>query len=266
MDIAFWSNVRHQSGVTSCVALMSVLWVELFVEEIAVTSNHICNYSLVNRLYGGSGYEERTARKAYSYVLGEPEYFRMLYDGTIRTALWLNDSLQFVPMEGDAGELFSTQGLHGVNKRVEDKSYLMIDTACGYSLGSQRILEEAEVTVVLFPDCKECVDTFFQSETTLRDSSFFIFGNHPAEASCSPAYLTRRYHIPEERIGVIPYNLGFEQAMREGSTISYVTRNMKCSKRDSAYPLIYSAIKTVKRLRNYAMSRKEDSCGEYEKV
>ena len=59
MNIAFWSNVRHQSGVTSCVALLSVLWSELFSEEVAVTSNHICNYGLMSRLYGETVYEEK---------------------------------------------------------------------------------------------------------------------------------------------------------------------------------------------------------------
>ncbi len=266
MNIAFWSNVRHQSGVTSSVALIGVLWVELYEEEIAFTSNHVCNFGLAKRLYGGSEYEEKTAKKAYSYVLGEPEYFRMLYGGNIRSTLWLNDNLRFIPMEGGKSDLFGIEGLRGVNEKVEDKDYLFIDTASGYGLGTQKILEEAELTVVIFPPERECVDAFFQSESELRENSFFILGNYQAVPSCRPSYLTKQYHIPKERIGIIPYNVGFEQAMREGSTIAFVTRNMNCSRRNNAYRLIQYATETVRNLREYAISRRMRTCGEYDEV
>ena len=256
MYIAFWSNVRHQSGVTSSVALISVLWVELFMEEIAITANHICNYSLFKRLDGGIEYEERVARKAYSYVFGEPEYFRMLYSGKIPSVLCLNDNLLFVPMEGAEAELFNCEGLRVSSGGIAERKVVMVDTACGCCLGSQRILEDAELAVVLFPPEKEYVDAFFQSGTRLAEHSFFILGNYRTSASYSPSYLTKEYRIPKERIGVIPYNFGFEQAMREGSTIAYITRNMNCSRRSSAYPFIRDAIKTVERLRTYAMNRR----------
>jgi hypothetical protein len=265
MNIAFWSNVRHQSGVTAGVALMSVLWVELFVEEIAITSNHICNHSLIKRLYGGVEQEEKAARKTYSYVLGEPEYFRMLYGGKMQTTLWLNENLRFIPMESRETELFSIEGLEEITKRMSAKEYLLIDTACGYGLSSQKILEEADVTVVMFPPCRECIDAFFQSKSFLCKDSFFIVGNYLKEESFLTTYLTRRYGIPEAQIGVIPYNPGFAQAMKEGDTISYITRNMNCSKRNGAYHWIYNAKKTVNRLRDYVMSRRH-LCEEYGKV
>lgn len=266
MNIAFWSNVRHRSGVTASVAVLSILWVEVFVEEIAVTSNHICNFDLAKRFYGGIEYEQRAAKRAYRYVLGEPEYFRMLYSGKVQSTLWLNDNLSFIPMDGGKADLFGNEGLCGVNEKVTDKEYLLIDTACGYGLGSQKILEEAELTVVVFPPERDCVDLFFQSETELREKSFYIFGNYRTDISYRPSYLTKKYHIPKERIGIIPYNAGFEQAMREGSTIAYVSRNMNCSKKNNAYRFIQETTKTVKNLREYAIGRRKMICGEYGEV
>jgi len=263
MNIAFWSNVRHQSGVTSGVALMSVLWAELFLEEVTVTSNHICNYGLVKRLHGGIEYEERTAQKEYNYILGEPEYFRMLYGEKERTPLFLNDSLSYVPMEGDGVELFAANGLTGVNNRKKLEEYLFIDTACGYGLCSQKILEEADITVVVFPDSKESIDAFFKSASLALKSCFFILGNIPKEASCRPSYLTRQYGVPAEQIGEIPYNSGFERAMKDGTTITYITGNMYCSKRNSAYHWIYSAKKAVNRLRKYVIGKRRHVCEDY---
>ena len=185
----------------------------------------------------------------------------MLYSGKVRSTLWLNDNLRFIPMEGEKSGLFGVAGLNGVNRRVTENEYLLIDTACGCGLGSQKILEEAELKVIIFPSEKECVDTFFQSDTDLKKNSFFIFGNYRTESSCRPSYLTSRYRIPRERIGMIPYNMGFEQAMREGSTIAYVTRNMNCSRRNSAYRFIRCATETVKKLREYANGRRDLLCG-----
>lgn len=266
MNIAFWSNVRHQSGVTSSVALMSVLWTQLYVEEVAVTSNHIGSSGLVKRLCEKNVQEKKVAKRAYEYVFGEPEYFRMLYSEKLKTTLWLNDSLRFIPMVGNAGELFKIEGLSMLNKEVRKEEYLMIDTACGCGLCSQKILEDAEVTVVLFPPEKEWVDAFFQSDTDLKENSFFIFGNYRSGSSCRPSYLTRRYDIPKERIGVIPYNFGFEQAMQDGSTISYIAGNMNCSTRNTSYRFIRDAKETVNSLRKYALNRRKQNCGDYGKV
>lgn len=266
MNIAFWSNVRQQSGVTSSVALISVLWAELFKEEIVVTSNHIGTRALAKRLHGGCEYEERVVQKAYRYMVGEPEYFRMLYSGKVKTSLFLNESLRYVSMESDKAELFYAEGLRGVNKRVAEQEYLMIDTACGYTLCSQKILEDAEVKVIIFPPDREYMDVFFQSESTLKKEVFFIVGNYRFEGTCRPAYLSKRYNIPRERIGIIPYNFGFEQAMLDGSTISYITQNMNCSRRNKEYSFMHYATETVTKLRNYVISRRVLQCEDSEEA
>ena len=262
MNIAFWSNVRHRSGVTSSVALLSVLWVELFEEEVAVTSNHICNFGLVNRLSGGNEFEEKTEKNAYRYVLGEPEYYRLLYGGEIKTILWLNGKLKFVPMEVELAELFDVRDVRTVNNGVEEMTCLMIDLACGFGECSRKILNEADVPVIVFPACRESVDAFLQSEITIRERGFFVLGMDRADPFCRPSYLTKHYKIPKERIGVIPYEQGFEQAMRDGSLISYITRNLRCSKRSRAYRLLHCAVRTVNRLRAYAIYERSRGCGD----
>ena len=266
MNIAFWSNVRHQSGVTSCVALVGVLWTELFAEEVVVTSNHICTKGLVKRLCGGCEYEERVAKKAYHYMLGEPEYFRMLYSGRMKQTLWLNDSLRFVPMEGETGKLFDAEGLYGVNMRVTNKDYVLIDTACGYPLCSQKILEDAEIKVILFPPDRDYIEDFFRSEAEVWKDCFFIVGNYRSEVSCRPINISKRYHIPQNHIGMIPYNFSFEQAMKDGSTIAYLSRNMRCSRRSKEYWFFQCAKETVRNLRKYVIKRRDAECGECEKA
>lgn len=263
MNIAFWSNVRHQSGVTACVAAISILWAEIYAEGVVITSNHVCNASLIKRLHGGSEREERKQKRGYCYSIGEPEYFRILYSAKRETMLWLDDNLRYVPMEAEEVELFRGGSLRKVEQQLGEREYLLIDTACGCGSSSQRVLEEAELTVVLLPTQKEEVDAFFQSGTPLQENSFFILGNYQSTPPCCPSYITKKYKIPKERIGLLPYNAEFEQAMRDGSTIAFFAANLKCTKKSKSYRFIQYAMKTAKNLREYAIRRREELCEEY---
>lgn len=267
MDIAFWSSVRHRSGVTSGVAAISVLWAELFADEIVITSNHICDGSVLERLRGGTERKEKFARKDYCYNFGEPEYFRVLCEKGKKLMVQLNGGMRYIPMTGnEEAQMFSGSGLQGLKKRLGSREYLMIDTACGYGSSSQSILQETDLTVVVLPPEKEAVDKFFQSDTVLRQNSFFILGNYRAARSCCPSYLCHRYKIPKERVGVIPYDSEFEQAMREGNTAAYIGGNMNCSRRKRAYHFIRYVKKTAIDLRNYAEERRNCKCGECAEV
>ncbi|MCH5273725.1 MAG: hypothetical protein J1E35_08625 [Lachnospiraceae bacterium] len=267
MDIAFWSSVRHQSGVTSGVAAISLLWAELFKDRITVTSNHICNGGLLERLRGGTEHREKFAKREYCYNFGEPEYFRMLYEKEKGCMVQLNGGMRYISMTGNEEvQMFSGSGLKGVKKQLGIGEYLMIDAACGYGNSSQKILQEAELTVIALPPEKNIVDAFFHSDTFLRQKSFFILGNYRSEASCYPSYLCHKYKIPKERVGMIPYDSAFEQAMEEGSTAAYIGGNINCSRRNGAYHFIHYTKKTAINLRNYVMERRNHVCGDCEKV
>lgn len=263
MDLAFWSNVRHQSGVTAGVAVISVLWTELYTGEIAVTSNHISSKGVLERLRGGTERREKMARKEYCYNFGEPEYFRRLFETGEKYEVKLNDGMRYIPMQGNEEvQMFCGGGLQGVKKRLNEENFLIVDTACGYGSSSLRILQESDLVVVILPPEKEMIDAFFQSDTLFRRNSFFILGNYRTALSCWPSYLTKKYKIPKERIGVIPYDFGFEQAMREGTTVAYITANMNCSRRNEAYHFMNYATKTAISLREYAVGRRKILCGD----
>lgn len=264
MNIAFWSNVRHQSGVTACVAAMGILWAEVYAEEVVLTANHVCNKSLMERLHGGSEWEERKQKKGYCYSIGEPEYFRLLYSAGRERKVWLNNNLCYIPMEGEEIELFCGGSIREFERQLGESKCLMIDTACGCGSSSRRVLDEAELTVVLLPSEKETVDAFFQSGTPLQENSFFILGNYRASSPCCPSYIARKYKIPKERIGIILHSEEFEQAMLDGSTIAFLSANMKCSRKSKSYRFIQHALKTSKNLREYAMKRREEVCVECE--
>ena len=236
---------------------MGILWSALYDEEIALTSNHISNAGLYERLHGGTERWERFAGKDYCFQYGEPEYFRQLNGCGVKSEVFLNYGMRYIPMKGNAGtELFCGDGLAGVKRYVGEEHYLMIDTACGCSRSSQEIMREAKLTVVALPPEKEMVDSFFKTETKLLQNGFFILGNYKETSSCTPEDLNKIYKIQKERIGVIPYDFDFEQAMREGTTVSYLIGNLNCSRHSACYPFIRDVRNTARCLRRYAVKRR----------
>lgn len=257
MDIAFWSSFRQKSGVTACVAAMGVLWSALFDEEIAFTSNHISSAGLYERLHGNGLQRERLAGKEYCVPYGEPEYFRRLGRDCMPSEVLQNCGMRYIPMKENAGtELFCSDGLAGVKKHMEEEKHLMIDTACGYSGSSQKIMQEATLTVIALPAERELLDVFFQADVALLQGVYFIIGNYRKNSTGTPEYLNQTYKVSKERIGIIPHNDAFEQAMWEGTTISYLTGNLNCSRQSASYPFIREVRKTAKALRKYAIKRR----------
>ena len=128
----------------------------------------------------------------------------------------------------------------------------MIDTACGCSSSSQEIMREAKLTVITLPSERVLVDEFFRTETALLQNGYFILGNYKESSTCTPEYLNKTYKISKERIGVLPYDIAFEQAMWEGDTVAYLTGNLNCSRQSPCYPFIRELRKTAKGLYRYA--------------
>ncbi len=261
MVIAFWSSFRHQSGVTACVAVMGAVWSLLYAEEVVLSSNHISSSGLFERLRGGTERWEKLEKKEYCFLYGEPEYYRLLYGSRMKAEVILNYGIKYVPMgENDDTEMFGTGGAQFVKKYREETGCLMMDTACGCSRCSQKIVREADLTVIALPSERELIDDFFRTEDVLRKEGFFILCKYKETSTCTPEYLTQRYKIPKEHIGVIPYNFECEQAMREGTTLAFVAGNIHCSKQSSSYRFIFEAKKTARRLRKYVMRRRERLC------
>lgn len=267
MNLAFWSSFRHRSGVTTSVAVISVLWKELYKDEIAVTSNHISSQGVLPCLKGGKEYRKRLTEKPYCYHYGEPEYFRWLYETGDRYEVKLCGGMEYVSMPGDEEEqMFCGCGLRGVEQRVKEMDYLMIDTASGCGSNSLSIIQESHLVIVVLPPQKDAIDDFFRSDSNLRQKGFFILGKYKTAASCWPSYLTKKYKIPKERIGVIPYDSGLGQAMWNGDTAAYILSNINCSPKSEAYSFMRYLTKTTQNLRKYAMERRSLTCADYAEV
>lgn len=108
-------------------------------------------------------------------------------------------------------------------EEVADVVY--IDTETNGNLSSNSILEEADLVVVNLCQDIRVWREFFDNYPSIREKSVFLVGNYQSDWRWNQAQIRRQFQIPRERIGVVPYNLDLQNAMREGRTLQFLNRN-----------------------------------------
>jgi hypothetical protein len=56
------------------------------------------------------------------------------------------------------------------------------------------------------------------------EKSVFLVGRYQKDFHWNIAKLRRKFHIPRQKIGVIPYNMELEMATREGRLLQFLNR------------------------------------------
>ena len=214
MKIAFWSNVRGHSGVTSNLACISVLSaLSCPNERTIVFENH---KNIVN--LGSTYYHPQSAG-----CVREPMYYQ--------TASGLEKVLQLV----EKGEELSEENLYGLTKDylgkrlfylpsepVKSSDYLeyylereavrtmeclerlsdmvMVDTSAAPLASSRKILQQADLVVVNLNQNLPLLSHFFRNYSSIQEKAFYL-------------------------IGTIPHDTGFSDAMSRGQLIPFLLKN-----------------------------------------
>ena len=77
---------------------------------------------------------------------------------------------------------------------------------------------------------------FFENYSSIREKSVYLIGEYQREIPISIRKICYEYHIPRNKIGVIPYNMEFSEAMAEGRGVQFINRNFeKASSRENEY-------------------------------
>ncbi len=98
---------------------------------------------------------------------------------------------------------------------------------CGLGKGSfiRKILERADVIVVNLVQSQRVMEPFFSSNTDFLDKTVYLMGRYDQLFPCNKNRIVTKYQIPEESIGVVPYNAGFQDAFLHGKCAQFIQRN-----------------------------------------
>lgn len=249
MIVAFWSSFR-QSGVTSVLAAICVIWTELYGECLNVTSNHLGNDGILDCLRGTLKRERREQKKAY-YCFGEPEYFRRLRMRQEPVEHLLNQRIRYLPMDGgEERDYFSGCGLKGVIERVPFGETLLIDTAGGGNKGSLQILSSADYQVHVLPKSKDKVDSFFLSCKWSLENCFFILPRSRDSFGYSREKFCEKFQISKRQVSEVFFGEESAQLIWEGELVPFLRTHLSCTKENTEYrwirPLAEAAVRLGK--------------------
>lgn len=81
---------------------------------------------------------------------------------------------------------------------------------------TRQLLREADLVIVNARQSKHMLDRFFLDLPGVSQNSFFLIGSYFHGDIYNRVNIERIYRIPQERIGVIPYNSEFRYACEAG--------------------------------------------------
>lgn len=113
---------------------------------------------------------------------------------------------------------------------------VFIDTERNENLSSNTILYEADMVVVNLLQDKASLREFFDNYSSIQEKAVYLIGSYQPELLFNYRRICYEYHIPKDKIGIIPYNIELLESMSQGRVVQFLNRNYeKASCRENEY-------------------------------
>jgi hypothetical protein len=237
LKIAFWSNVRQESGVTTNLACMAALSAIAGMGQSIMLENHY-NLNNLGRCFLPEK-EIKAFRENGSYYskYGMEYLMKRLYsDGNgeqlIRQASipLLYSTMYYLPQS----YIFNREIFNYEMKMVQEKLFqcldafsdiAYIDTESNQNMTTKSILHCADMIVVNLTQEERKLNDLFENYGGIREKSVFLVGKYEIKRHFSCNDLCKKYQIPKSKIGKIPYSMELLEAIQEGHVLQFLNRN-----------------------------------------
>lgn len=248
MKIAFWSNCEGKSGVTSNMVCMATLFSVVGAGKIVMLENHYSNRNVASMLLSYRQIENLKESGQFGKHYSMEQILKGLYTGARGDVLihqtavpMLYPNIYYIPQSCTVNrEVFNYEFNHVYRKLFDElekfADFVFIDTERNQNLSTNTILTEADLVVVNLIQNPLKIMEFFENYSSIREKSVYLIGEYQREIPISIRKICYEYHIPRNKIGVIPYNMEFSEAMAEGRGVQFINRNFeKASSRENEY-------------------------------
>lgn len=270
MKICFWSPVRGRAGVTTnmaCIAAMTAIGKK---GKIIMLENHYSIYGIGDILLEAETVDSFREHGEYHSCYGVEYLLKRMYSGEpgeklIRHAAipLLFSSMFYIPQ----GRIINKEVFNYEFRMAYDKlfqaleslsDYIFIDTETNQNLSSTIILSQADLIVVNLLQDEERLSAFFQEHQSIQEKAVYLIGGYEEGVPCNVSHICREYNISRERIGIIPYNMEMEEAMRDGHLLQFLNRNYyRAEDKENEYLLRY-AKRAARMIQKNALRRQRE--------
>lgn len=257
MKIAFWSNSPGKTGVTGNLACISILSALYQPSEMVLFENHSSISNLGSTFLTPYSYDVLQEKNAYfvenglgrilSYCGGRE---RVSTDMIHRTCLPVFEhSVFYLPAGGMNRELME----YRLNRHVSEVLDLLeehcttvcVDLSAASLESSRRILKEADLIVVNLCQNQQLLSHFFRNYSDIQKKAFYVIGNYDSESVMTRSDIIGRYRLDRRRVGTIPYNRRFADALTKGKVVSFLLEHYNCEAVDINYDFMRALQDTV---------------------
>lgn len=258
MKVAFWSNSRGRSCVTSNLACISVLSaLDCPQDRTIIFENHRNIINLGSTLF--DHHSENEVREDYQYKVesGLGRVLRLLEQGEEMTEErlycltrdYLGKRLFYLPTdEGNAENLeyyLEREAIRAMECLEQHSDMVLVDTTSAPLASSRKILQQTDLVVVNLSQNQQFLDHFFRNYSSIQERAFYLIGNYDAGSQLTRGEIMKRYHIPGSQIGVIPHNANFSDAISNGKLIPFLLKNYPCPRDDVDHEFMVAAKEAV---------------------
>lgn len=260
MKIAFWSNSPGRAGVTGNLACISILSALYQPSEMVLFENHSSISNLGSTFLTPYSYDVLQEKNAYFVENGLGRILsycsrreRVSADMIHRTCLPILDRrIFYLPSGGMNRELME----YRLNRHVSEVLNLLeehcttvcVDLCAASMESSRRILQEADLIVVNLCQNKQLLSHFFRNYSDIQKKAFYVIGNYDSESVITRSDIIGRYRLDRRRVGTIPYNRRFADALTKGNVVSFLLKHYNCEVTDINYDFMCALQDTVHKL------------------
>ncbi|MCR5691117.1 MAG: hypothetical protein K6G62_02755 [Eubacterium sp.] len=243
MKVAFWSNVRGKSCVTSnlaCISILSSMFSEEMDHRSIVFENHQNFINLGNLLFSHNSENFLREESVYRVNRGMSQVLRAVEEGQVYSGdiifqnarECLGDRLLYLPnppgLNSEVLEYQMDRNCHKVLGYLERFGHrVFVDTTAAPVRSSRKILQEADLIVVNLVQNETMLDQFFRNYRAIREKAFYLIGNYDENSVLTRDYIGKTYGISERQIGLIPRHTAFLDAVSSGEIVPFLERGMR---------------------------------------
>lgn len=257
MKVAFWSNVRGKSCVTSNLACMSVLSaLGRPGRRTIIFENHKNIINLGNTYFRPSSetvnehtnYMAMTGMdKVLQFVrqdeaLPEERFYRY-------TKELLGRQLCYLPaMSVSSPDILEYQMSRECKRTLryleQYGDVVLVDTSPAPLESSRKILQEADVVVVNLVQNESMLSHFFRNYSDIQKKAFYIIGNYEREQALDKRAIIQHYGVGNHQIGTVPHHGEYADALSSGRLVSFLSENYLCGRENPNYSFMTAVRET----------------------
>lgn len=273
MKVAFWSNARGKSCVTSnlaCISILSILASGGPDKRTIIFENHQNIINLGNILISPNSKNEVRENNNYCVEQGLSKVLCHIENGRELTGeeifhyseQYLGKQLFYFPTDGvKNAEVLEYQMERDCVQTMQYlerySSRIFVDTAAAALVSSRKILRQADVIAVNLSQNQSMLDHFFGNYSSIQKKAFYIIGNYDENVNLTRGKIMRKYGIPGQQIAVIPHCAQFSDALSEGTTIPFLLGNYSCGEESPNYPFMQGAKEAAQLFENHLRKVRE---------